>query len=124
MSSLITTRRSGPCLYMDVHYDNDFFSTSKKLKQVSQNFCAELLINNPDVIKRYDRIFVSFYYLMYVIEPSIIKGDLVEYDNVILREYYDLMREYFRSYKMFDSEKKLKVLFRNYEVGLRRLINE
>lgn len=107
---------------LDMVYDEDFFSASNMMKRVSQNFCAELLIGKSRIIEKYERIFVSVYSLMYEIEPSIVSGEKVEFDMEILREYYDVLRRYFKGNRMYDSGKYLGILFENYENGLRRIV--
>lgn len=109
---------------LDTIYDDDFFVASNKLKQISQNFCAELLIQYPQIIERYDQIFTSVYYFIYVTEPAIVRGERVKFDTEILLEYFDLLRKHFSSIKMYDSGNALRNLLENYESGLRRMINE
>lgn len=111
-------------LLLDVVYDEDFFLTANRIKKISQNFCAELLIKRPEIIEQYDQLFASFYYFIYVIEPAIVRREVVEFDIEIIREYYDLLRKYFRSYKTHDNRESLGLLFENYERNLRRMINE
>ena len=107
-------------LLMDMIYDNDFYSISNRLKQISQSFCAELLAHMPEIIEKYDRLFTSFYYFMYVIEPAIIRRQVVDFDLEILREYYDLLYRYFE----YISRDSLSHLFQKYEDGLRGMIHE
>lgn len=108
-------------LLLDMTYEKDFFSVSNRLKQISQVFCAELLASRPVILEKYFQLFVSFYYFMYVVEPAIIKREVMEFDIEILREYYDLLKQYFKSYNIYKSRESLERLFQNYENGLRRL---
>lgn len=111
-------------LLWDVAYDDDFHSISKQIKQVSQNFCAELLIRRPEIIERYEGIFISFYCFIYVTEPAVIRGEMVTVDMEILREYCDLLRRYFKGYWIDDLGQVLYELFDSYAKQLRRIINE
>lgn len=103
-------------------YDVDLFSVSNKLKQINQNFCAELLIAKPNIIERYEQIFVAFYHIMYAIEPgNIRREDIVEYDLSVLREYYDLFRRYYTGYNQPDFRESFEKVFEIYEYSLRRM---
>ncbi|MDE7334463.1 MAG: ATP-binding protein [Lachnospiraceae bacterium] len=111
-------------LLWNMVYEGDFFSISKQVRQVSQNFCAELLIKRPDIIVRYEELFISFYNLIYVTVPAVIGGEMVAVDMGILREYCDLLRKYFKGYWIEDSEQVLSKLFDGYIKELGRMMYE
>lgn len=110
----------------DIQFENiygnyNLLEASNRIKQVSQNFCAFILVSKPEVINTYGNVFVDFYYFIYVAEPAIIKGGMSNYNLEILREYYDLIKRYMKSNKSFISKHSLSELFENYERGLRRI---
>ena len=98
----------------------NLLEASNRIKQVSQNFCAYILIDFPDVLDEYSNLFIHFYYFMYVIEPKIIHKGESTFSLEILREYYDLIKRYTRKHNNIISLESLSILFENYERELRR----
>lgn len=108
-------------LLLSTDYNDDFFAASNAIKQISQNFCAELLLEKPEIVINYDEIFVQFYYFLYVIEPAIMQREIVEADWDILREYYDLIRRYSITQNNDNMMSILPYVFEKYDSGLRRI---
>ncbi len=106
------------------YIEYNLLETSNKIKQISQSFCAYVLVNSPDVLDEYSNIFIQFYYFLYVVEPICIHKGETKVDLEIIREYYDLIRKYTRRKRSIISFESLDVLFENYYRELRRIIYE
>lgn len=111
---------------MYIANDDGFFAISNGLKQISQDFCAQLLIDNPEIVERYNQLFASVYYFLNVLDPTPAKWEhvLLNLEPEILREYYDLMTEYFEGFGDPTYKEYADTVFSNYDRILGRVLIE
>lgn len=114
----------GNVLHINNIHNNDFFEISNAIKQISQDFCAYVLIDKPELFDMYEDVFYGFYHLVYAGEADIIQKKENDIDLELIRIYYDLIRQYTRESEYFRIIYDLEPLFREYEMNLRRYMYE